>query len=1672
MREKLSLEQFHQIKSQLQKLVQDYSEEREAHKNDENYNADIEEQKVIDEYLKIQDRLLQYDLSDIPFEAWEDMLIVSNDTHIADFSKTRANIDFNLVQYYGDGNFRGCNVRNLEKVKSHLHYKDFDEETIKANPSLFLSDSFSDEFKEKYYEKSINIRDLVVLSSEQLEEIKQKELEAHFDYSKDSNRLLVDALGIDKVVELYKYSVEDYETIKTLINLHNGLASREYDLPTYEDFVQQMRTTDVSELKNASFDYIKKRITNSDDYIWSSSEYPQSFVEENTDLFLVDANIPDEVKQRYFGRHLTIQDLLNYPNVFSSMQVDFFMTLDDTHKFFMDNYGIGKFQEMVYKHSDVFTHLLQVRDSYSFSQFLRKGRDADSAFTDAVKEYFLNSNNIEEYEIVNDGKVSYNLPDWLSSMNFNVVYKLYTAEDFMQLDDSTIVIQKDQRNLLTTLNIENIRQFDKETGFFTHKGREYSRGLEMFEALGHYITHISFMDENTIDFKNGNLSYGEFQSEIAKCLDNMRRRSVFTDYPPYDWIQGEFREKYPEIFLSNDAPDELKEAFYKNRITPAFLYNHKEYIKYLTDKNMSNTIRANMKLVISGAPDEQGQMKYRTTNFIDEYVSRYGNEKFLQLCAKYGGILYDVDIMSLNGEIDDEQLLDKAIKEAIYRRILEGNGDYSYLTSIPELVAEHPEIFINFDNLINISQEERQRLTTAFYTRALSFDDIKKYPELVSVLKDKNLSIAFGNKDGKHYDGRIFLDAGYGRTSEKKYSDLELLQVFGNEKFLQLCVKYGRYMDGIAQYLNKDITIRNGKYIDLGQGKIDFENGLDFEEISRRIESIIVRESKLGNIAYNSDDAPDFLKEKHPELFIDEDAPDALKRYFYNYSNNYPMTFEILEKHRDWLPFLKDKALATSLLRNRYLKKDLMRFFEVFGEEKAIKLGISRAETVTKMMEAHQVDLMKSWYDKTGGKFIPDFIVMQNFRLEEADKFLAAGANWSSLMRIPSFAKSPDARDAMLKLAYSFGAFDQDQRGFKKVLDLLTGLPRKLDVDKGYIIDRIDHQIDQYSQRGFFHKNRGVIGLNGEVTIETPNMTPEEKEEAYNKMIEHAKKSNFVDLIDTPTLVSLLESLKKEKVDIDFSKPIFAQLYQKNEDGTYSLTINPQSCQKSAQIVRGILEKFRELPIISPEKAHQLFGGFELKYDADFREFLLANMDEIMEDPNSIRFVSNIQRQFSEIKTINSNRFLTWELAVSFVQENKFTSVNPGNERVAEVSAIAGYSQADFDTLQQIYNYGKQRTFSSIPRIEQSVEKGSRKYTYEILRLDDPFAMAVGTLTDCCQALNHPAEVCMEHSMVDKNGRVFLIRDETGKPVAQSWVWRNQDVLCFDNIEIPDRAFARMVKEYPELGRKGFTDEVFEIYKKAAHELIEADEKVYRELLESGKITQEQYDGLRLGKVTVGLGNNDIRESLMRNAPIDKGRVSRPLHFEEPVKLTKSLYLSDSVTQYVLEERDDRKEYDGETLPVHSDVYIEYGDDNFTEKSLLSLERLELVTKEDPRGLTTSVDETADRKHLVTEISRNYGLNPETTKIIMNPNFAIIYDVNDEKIRIGELLFNTKVDNEQQQMDIEKAVIMQMRLAFDQIARDKEIDISALNDKQREMYAKITGLTDEMDRERGIAHAR
>lgn len=1521
--EKISLNEFLKIKNRLLSL------ETKIEKKEEDLKT------LEDQYFKLQQHILSYDLSDIPFEAWEGIQILSYADHWMDFSKTKANIDFSILGYLGFCNFKGCNVKNIENLQMFLKPDFFDEETIKKNEHLFLSDIFSKEFKEKFYQHQLTMDDLTSLSLMQISELKEKKVEQHFSFEKNYSRNFLLLIGIEKARKLYLLSKETFETLNIIFD-HFQIYLLEKS-----DFKTNVQKVEVSEMKSFFFASLRDLIINS--YMTLDIQnFPEMFLKENKDLFLIEKQIPEEVKERYYLKKLTLEDL-SYLSEFPDLPVENFVE-DGRFRTLSAALGYGNLQKALKINFNIIKHLINTNKVYDFCNFcdsisfkMLSKITFEQKFNQAIKEFFHMHNTLE------------------------------SSEELMNYDPSLFPLEENQRQVIELLTLPHIKQFEKETNFFFHKSSN------MFDVFcKYYLNNFNQMPEE-------NLSYDDFLELMDQCIEAMKASNVFTIVPNYDWMEGKFREDHPELFIDKNAPEELKGAFYKNQITPDLLRNHKEYIPYLFDKNLETTIKVKWNLTFS----IEGQYTCYT-NFIREYEKHYGKQKLLNLLVAYGDLLSDLSVSNEHQEIENEKAIEKNLQEAIYQKILKENVDYSYLETLDSFVKKYPDLFLNLDSF-DFPEEEKLRLKKRFYERKLTFEDIWKHPELVSILAHKNLEIPFWNLYHIHsYDTPVNL----------KTNTTLFLKKLKKEEFLNLCACYGRYLT--------DVPNLSFEFKDNSQ-----EN---FLLLKRKIESYIKKRSRSGEISYTLEDAPDFLKKECPDLFLEENAPEELKKYFYNKDERYPLNFVILHNHPEWMPYLKGKSISTALSRGLTIKNNMQKYFNLFGEETALKLGLTKANTVTKMIDDDQVDLMKKWYDKTGQTFLPDYVVMQTFPIDQADKFLASGRLWSKLMNIQSFCQTAEAREATLKLAYSFGVFDADQRGFKKLEELLTGLPKQISSSYEHVMNNVKNRI-------------------------------EENKESMQKFF------------------------KKEEGEKEIKSDLFSMFYKKQGDN-YTLKINPQEYPKTCQYFRSFLEQFPDSPVLTPEKSHQLFGGFSFQYDPDFREFLLSNFNQILTHPEYTTYVSAMQKQFSMIKAINSNRKLTLDLSLAYVQENKFTSVDVGNEEVAEISAIAGYTQEDFDKLQEIYNYGKQRIFSSIPKIEKT--KG--KYTYEMLRLDDPLAMAIGTLTDCCQELGNAAELCMEHSMVDKHGRVFVVRDDQGNIAAQSWVWRNKNVICFDNIEIPDKAFVRAIKNDPVSGGKGFAKEIYDLYKQAAKDLIKEDEKVYHTLLEQGKITQEQYEGLKLGKVTVGLGYNDIASEIKKRSPVDNGILSHPLPFKEPVKLSRGLYQTDSNTQYILEETEKKQDYNGDTFALHQDPYIEYTDKNFTKKNFLTLEKLELETKGEIKNLNFYFEN--EQKPSVSEIADAYNFKPENTKIVMNPNFAIIYEESENQIKLGDFLFHTKIKKEKQQIDMKMQVEIQIRLALEQIANGKNVDITALNEKQKQMYEQVMKLTEEIDKERGLGRAR
>ena len=1256
-------------------------------------------------------------------------------------------------------------------------------------------------------------------------------------------------------------------------------------------------------------------------YKYTRNMFDEDFVKENIEKFL-SADIPQEVTERFYNCETTLTDIKTYTELANKVQ-EKNIGDPDLQKIYM---SIGK------------------------EEFLK----LDAKLIDRIKKsrgdlYTRDLNNSKTAE--------------------DIYKKLLIGNSIMTSYDSTqksIFIEK--------YGISNIIEFDKETGgcFSKRIGQEEEDLLFLIANQEQIMPKVE---------KHKELTYEQFRDRMYEILLHFGEEkgllaSQWFNRSYLDLIQGRFREEHPDIFIDGDIQEYEKKAFYARHMTAEMVRQNPRLIQLLQGKDLSRAFPQEITVGIGLAKIDKDKNTIgeipNTVNMAQYFSEKIGQEEFLKICADYGKCLDSINlIVNEENEVTLENIRNN-IEEAIYKKIKKSGIEY--FESLPISFQEkYPELFLPKE----IDQDIRKR----FYEGGLSYEDIRKNPQIKQVLLTKDIDVGFGRlKYAREPGGERYVLGSDGQRIKKT-----IWENLSEQEIMDLAEQYGDYL----KYINVFSFINHKNEHDRNSA------------IQIIIENNIFKRNK--NFPFN-ENVPTFFREKYPEMFLDSNAPEELKNSFYDGGE---INFQLIKEHRE---YLKGKDLS------RAFSEEYSELFKRFDSSTLMKLGTRNPETIEKMVQNHREDALEKWYKSTGGKFVPHHVVMLNFPESEIDSFLGNSKRWSQLNRIDNYNLKDAGNATILKASYAMGVFQDNDEGFNKTIKLFTDVPQDLSQDE------------------------------------------------YGKV-----KQLFKREFET----SGSEDTKHQKM-----KALFEKAYRLNDDkGNYILILDKQNDKKSIRIIREILEKAQIPRILTPEKAHQMFDSFAMKYNPDFFRFFSENVEEILSNPEFTKDIATIQRQFSDIIRTNAGRRVTLDVAQDFVKSIAYTDMEIGNEGVAEQAKIAGYSQTDFEAIQSLFNEGEMRDFSSIPRIQGR----ANGYTYEMLRLDDPLALTIGTLTDCCQRIHKEGETSMEHSVVSPDGRVFVVKNEEGKIVAQSWFWRNQHVGCFDNIEIPERIIAEYEKKHSDFGRKGLTADVLEVYKKATQELMKEDERVYQQLLENGTITQEQYDSLLLGRVTIGAGYNDIKNAL-REAH-SKGEFRLDATNEILPKKTERLrYIYDDAHyeddgehdgQYIISEREGIVKSKHENLYVHQDDVPVYDGTNMSSTVLFTMKRMEQATKRDNLAYLSERSDEANlpkSKRIINSIAREYGFDPDSTKVMATARIALIYSKDKDKIRIGDLLSSPlKEDlNEEQKQKATAHIMYQVKKALKQIGvQNSKVDISSLSKEQQQMLQSVMQEIEKENDERG-----
>lgn len=1543
--EKLSIEKFREyckFTQELYGLLADESKmDSMSEAEGEKLDADMEEM------IKT---LSSSDLSDIPFEEWENFVLVIQDLNL---ENTGANIDFNLITippemkgYKIDINLRGCNVRNFNFDKTMFRYTadsfdpEFVEEAIAQNGTLFPETKITNQ----------DARERLRLGRVTLQDIKEEGMQDYItlDQMEFHTEQIVRIIGLDRALEIDDEIIND-EDLFTRFYYEVGRGEEEYSFET-------IKAKMMTKIEKDCLGYSAKE---------NYEKYENNpYVREALPGIFIDfpEGTPEAFKNAVKTKSLTMAQVVDNYELFKGKRIiarlidNGYYGLNETYPEISDErieFLIENFSDIVeiYKEDSHFIYdLANEADPAQDVETLR------ATFVEKVKEKVLK-------EGVKDEKVLSMIPYKEIALDLaKGEYHTERAKEILE-DEANVELLRESGispnlfanydfvDVVSRFGLKTLLDFDTRNGnFLTKNGSEVL--LSISDKFIHYggnehsnarTIFTKGIDPKTLEYVGSNSEYytkEEFEESF--------RRMII--YGPSDWnlssnpmpfweLQGEFRENNPDLYISENVPEDLAQRFYMGTF-------NLDDIRFSEESDLD---------AIREILSKNRELAFRRSGIRFD-IEKIDPEILIAIAKENGSYLnslenynerewyrhYELGQFNFEGKSLEE--VQGLARELIEAGILAGKIPYGEMA--PEYVKErNPQLFLSQDapeelkRIYYVKQDEdkyRENSDKNQKTRELTVDILVKNPEYVEFLRGKSLEFtnldsklkkfieAFGREefyDLLEHDAeaiKIITDSGVASIDRFKtlletrpafyaekelrenegYTEDELSLILSGEETSDERILTGRRLLESKKEKYRDFIIETPGYvIHCPDEKLDEFNFAEFKDLERLSKFEISDNYRRDTAEQIITSMYCFLgygasKEvmKLPEV-SEAELEEAIRNTGIAVSGIYENTYSVqgnlktlstlFDKFGPMLPGGKKNFAVYKSLNDKLEQgydgpiDELLRLCLV---ENDCEFDSSRLETVVK----NAVDVNTA---RKMGLIKDDISTYLRDNVQETPENLKILNDILNSALKRSFAKNEGLNlvDIQEYIQKEFARTRPDGTSFYSP----------------HVTDHMQDLLDIVA--GFQNNPELASKLNMSVT----DILKEEKDKIGKGWIRK--------LLDIKTKLT-----EKEKQDLE------ERLYGNSGhaiDATKSLELKDKS-EAGIEEAYALLKEM-ELPgIFTFEKGEIMFAGLTPPYSENFKTFFMDHMTEIMRKPEYYtEFQSMHKRMEAVIKDPNilirfqSGRYSVKEL-LDDIKNISYDNIEPGEHELAYRAKKSNLSQEEFNVAKEVHKKMLEREKQTVPPVEY---KGKR-YVGRILRIDDPLHFTIGNITTCCQRFgeHQPGESSMLHSATEENGSVFVIEevDEYGnviKPVAQSWTWRNGDRVCFDNVEIPNTVMS-------ELSKTGGYDEIFGIYTSVAEKMIDIDKKALGRLLDEGKITQEQYEALVIKEVTIGTGCDDLLKSI---SPETREGLKRASH-RSPLEIRKrysgvnkdrNLYV-DSGSQLILAENDD-------ITPEKSDVKLE-----------------------------------------------------------------------------------------------------------------------------------------------------
>ena len=990
--EKLRIEEFENYKIRLLEILNEVEDETTQIPRER-------ESELIEEYEEILKTIFKYDLSDISAAMWEGIFILDPDELEINFEGTKANLDFNILRgidipqrNYVVMNsqlpsFKGCRITNFPFGTMRYTPEMFDEEFVAENSERFLSEDVPEELREKFYKSFLSFKEL-----EENQEIREKFLPEQLS---EGEKTIYELIGREEFLKLDFSFLQ--ETLYWSIEKLNG---RE-ELKKAEDIMEYLYTEARENLIRKGPGY-NESLTNNTYLGNHSrmgevfkERYPELYISEEAPKYVKDSFYSRDLNLFLYINNIEYFKDIDMRCAFKDKEYDVYQYFGEDMYELFEKYGKyiyppgnGYYNEFVIPESAAKTiddkkevifssigkrleknpikeleGIKVLSERFSIEEIVGKNKYATIVSSVGIEK--LETLGFSNVEIFDEGITDVNtiremadsLPDISLIVPQNITFSdTFTIDDVKRIGiEDLSVLLKDYtqdisgakelidkgipleaisfgaqteivRDFIRKYGIDNIIKFEEETKMFSVK-QIGDRNCQL-ELLANQEKNMSTEENTEIP------DYEYFRNRVYEILIASRKKITPTgkkgflttrDFSDYSHMEGRFREEHSEMFVEG-VPEEIRKAFYFGTITPILIQNNPELVDALKEKRIEEAFSQEIRF--PALVSAKGDIVAFNKESFSEYVSKkYGRDKFLKLCVDYGGLICDKTNVFRNTNASYEEFVEE-FEQNIYKQIKNG---LAYSEKVPETFKEkHPELFLSE----NVSIEVRE----LFYNGNFSFDTIKKHPELVEELQEKDIAVGFEKLShinwGPYNNRNVHLNRKYG----------EILEKLSKEDVFKLAQKYGNYLIGI-----KPVFLDN--------------NYSNFEELDEVVKQNLREELLSGRLQY-SEDAPEFLKEEYPEFFLAEDAPELLKLAYYSKyiskeepylnhaSSNYGFTIDLLKEHPEFKKYLEGKKLdlvteeRVSNLAKKFSTQEILEMIEIDSE--ALVLLSRNANVISK----------------------------------------------------------------------------------------------------------------------------------------------------------------------------------------------------------------------------------------------------------------------------------------------------------------------------------------------------------------------------------------------------------------------------------------------------------------------------------------------------------------------------------------------------------------------------------------------------------------------------------------------------------------------------------------------------------------------------------------------------